>query len=70
MAAAQAARPEEQTARAAFLSLHPEAAGWTRGDQSARISTIQYLLRQQTNPVTLAASRNLYTVTCFLSNLI
>ena len=33
---------------AAFLSLHPEAAGWTRGDQSARISTIQYLLRQQT----------------------
>ena len=55
---------------AAFLSLHPEAAGWTRGDQSPRISTIQYLLRQQTNPVTLAASRNLYTVTCFLSNLI
>ena len=55
---------------AAFLSLHPEAAGWTRGDQSPRISTIQYLVRQQTNPVTLAASRNHYTVTCFLSNLI
>ena len=55
---------------AAFLSLHLEAAGWTRGDQSPRISTIQYLVRQQTNPVTLAASRNHYTVTCFLSNLI